>query len=358
LNGKATIPTGFALKNRSKTKNKTKGETTMKKLIALLLTLVMVIPMVACGGSTNDSASDSKADDTNKDIVIGMAMNTLDDYQTAWYAYLEKFANEAGVKIIMTNAEGKVDKQLADVESLIANNCDLILIRATDSAGIVSAFEACAEAGIPTIDSGFGSNYDDTLKIISSQIYLCNLQADYCLEWLEEHPDETLKCGYIWGAQGTSSTQERYDGWHDRLMENANGRAEILAEKVCNWSATETMAAVEDWVQAYPEMNCIVAMSDEMALAASNVLQAAGIGTDKCIVIGIDGSDAAQEALRAGTLNATVYTSKAADAKLTFEYAIRVANGEDLNGQTIDPGNEISALMVADNIDELLETLG
>lgn len=345
----------------------------MKKFLALLLAMVMVLALVACNGDQTPSTStpkDTKSNETppatetkgeekdDGDLLIGMSMNALDEYQTEWYGYLEEAANEAGIKILMTNAEGKVDKQLSDIESLIANNCDVIVIRASDSAGVVSGFEACAEAGIPTIDSGFGSDYEDTLKILSSQVFLCNLQADYCLDWLEQHPDETLKCGYIWGVQGVSSTQDRYNGWHDKLMENANGRAEILAEKVCNWSATETMAAVEDWVQAYPEMNCIVAMSDEMALAASNVLQAAGIGTDKCIVVGIDGSPAAQEALRAGTLSATVYTSKRADAALTFEYAVRVAKGEDLRGQTVDPGNEISALMTADNLDEILNTLG
>lgn len=345
----------------------------MKKFLALLLAMVMVLALVACNGNQTPSTTapkDTKSSETtpdtetkgeeksDSDLLIGMSMNALDEYQTEWYGYLEEAANKAGIKILMTNAEGKVDKQLSDIESLIANNCDVILIRATDSAGVVSGFEACAEAGIPTIDSGFGSDYEDTLKILSSQVFLCNLQADYCLQWLDQHPDETLKCGYIWGVQGVSSTQDRYDGWHDKLMENANGRAEVLAEKVCNWSATETMAAVEDWVQAYPEMNCIVAMSDEMALAASNVLQAAGIGLDKCIVVGIDGSPAAQEALRAGTLSATVYTSKRADAALTFEYAVRVAKGEDLRGQTVDPGNEISALMTAENLDEILNTLG
>lgn len=341
----------------------------MKKFIALLLAVVMVLALAACGTDPNPStpaSDDNKPDETtlteetktDDELLIGMSMNALDEYQTEWYGYLEEAAKAAGIKILMTNAEGKVDKQLADIESLIANNCDVILIRATDSAGVVSGFEACAEAGIPTIDSGFGSDYQDTLKILSSQVFLCNLQADYCLQWLEEHPDETLKCGYIWGVQGVSSTQDRYDGWHDKLMENAGGRAEVLAEKVCNWSATETMAAVEDWVQAYPEMNCIVAMSDEMALAASNVLQAAGIGLDECIVVGIDGSPAAQEALRAGTLSATVYTSKRADAALTFDYAVRVAKGEDLRGQTVDPGNEISALMTQDNVDEILNSLG
>ena len=349
----------------------------MKKLLALILALTMVFALASCsnGGdedttpdtpdNNEEQPDDSQQPDEGEEpagddvITLGMSMNAMDDYQTEWLELFEAYCQElGGIEVIDTNAEGKVDKQLTDIESLIALEPDVILIRASDSAGVVTGFEACAEAGIPTIDSGFGSDYQDTLKILSSQFFLTSLQAQYCIDWLEEHPDETLKVGYVWGAQGQSSTQERYDGWHDTLMDAMGDRVEILAEKVCNWSATETMTAVEDWVQAFPDMNCIVAQSDEMALAASNVLQAAGIGTDECIVIGIDGSEAAQEALRNGTLNATVYTSKKADAEITVDYAIRVANGEDFVGQTIDPGDEISALMTGDNIDEVLEALG
>ena len=342
----------------------------MKKLVTVLLASVMVLSLAACGASSAGSSSSaqsaapaasSAAESSSTDggkMKIGMSMNAMDEYQTEWYGYLEAYAKTKDAELIMTNAEGKVDKQLSDIESLIALKCDVILIRATDSAGVVSGFEACKEAGIPTIDSGFGSDYQDTLKILSSQYYLCSLQAEYCMDYLEKNPDVTLKCGYIWGVQGVSSTQQRYDGWHETLFNAYPERTKMLAEKVCNWSATETMAAVEDWVQAYPDMNCIVAMSDEMALAATNVLQAAGIGTDKCIVVGIDGSPAAQAALRNGTLNATVYTSKKADAELTVDYAIRVANGEALAGQTVDPGNEISGLMTAENIDEVLAKLG
>jgi len=360
----------------------------MKKLITILLVLAMAINLVACSkgnkettgtdketntqntGNVTETKNNDNTDNENakentdvKDkkedkIVIGVSMNALDEYQTEWYGYLEEYAKELGVELIMTNAEGKVDKQLADIESLIALNPDAILIRATDSSGVVAAFEACEAAGIPTLDSGFGSNYENTLKILSSQFYLCSLQAQYCIDWLKAHPDQTLKVGYVWGAQGVSAVQDRYNGWHDTLMEAMGDRVEILAEKVCNWSATETMAVVEDWVQAYPEMNCIVAMSDEMALAAVNVLQAANIGPDKCFVVGIDGSPAAQEAIRNGTLNATVYTSKKADARLTLEYAVRIAEGQDLRGVTIDPGNEISGLMTIDTIDELLGRLG
>jgi ABC-type sugar transport system substrate-binding protein len=114
------------------------------------------------------------------------------------------------------------------------------------------------------------------------------------------------------------------------------------------------MAAVEDWLQAFPEMNCIVAMSDEMAIAATNVLQAAKKSLGDCIVIGIDGSPNAQNCLQDGTLSATVYTSKKAEAKFTIDYAERIIKGEKLAGQTIDPGQMISALMVKDNVQQIL----
>lgn len=340
-----------------------------RRVLAIVLAGIMVFSLAACGGEEEEAKTPDTSEDTadaddgesqdedGEKLVFGMSMNAMDEYQTEWYGYLEEECEAKGIELIMTNAEGKVDKQIADVESLIELDPDVILIRATDSSGVVSAFEACAEAGIPTIDSGFGSDYTDTLKLIQSQFELTALQGDYCVEWLEEHPDETLKVGYLWGAQGQSSTQDRYDGWRDTVEEAAGDKLEILAEKVTNWDANTAMAAVEDWVQAFPEMNCIVAMSDELALAAVNVLQAAGISQDECFVLGIDGSPAGQEAVREGTLAGTVYTSKKADVKLTVEYAMEVAQGNEHKGETIDPGMEIVGFLTADTIDAELERL-
>ncbi|MDR0555184.1 MAG: sugar ABC transporter substrate-binding protein [Treponema sp.] len=288
--------------------------------------------------------------------VIAISMNALDEFQTEWWGYFKEYGESKGCRILMTNAEGKVDKQLQDVESLIQQRPDIIVIRVTDSDGAAPAFEACNAAGIPTIDSSFGVNYRDTFKLLSSQYALCALQAEYCITWLKSHPGEELRIGYLWGTQGVSAVTDRYLGWKETLFAAYPGRARILAEKVCNWSAVETMAAVEDWMQAFPQMNCIVAMSDEMALAATNVLQAAGKRLEDCIVVGIDGSPSAQKALKDGILSATVYTSKRAEARYTVDYAIRIINGEwdALRGTRVDPGYEIAALMTASNLREIL----
>jgi ABC-type sugar transport system substrate-binding protein len=311
--------------------------------------------MALCCAAVVSAGGGSASRGTGK--VIAISMNALDEYQTEWWGYLKEYGESKGYRIIMTNAEGKVDKQIQDVESLIQQRPDIIIIRATDSDGAVPAFEACNAAGIPTIDSAFGANYKNTFKLLSSQYTLCALQAEYCIDWLKAHPGENLRVGYLWGMQGVSAVTDRYLGWKETLLKAYPNRVEILAEKVCNWSAVETMAAVEDWMQAFPRMNCIIAMSDEMALAATNVLQAAGKSLKNCIVVGIDGSPNAQKALRDGILSATVYTSKRAEARYTIDYAARIINGEwtTLRGTLVDPGYEIAALMTAFNINEILE---
>lgn len=318
-----------------------------KTMVIAAVLLAAVAAAAPCGGRKDPGAGQSSK-------TIGLSLNALDEYQTEWFGYIEAEAKARGYQVVMLNAEGKVDKQISDVESLIQLKPAVIIIRATDSDGAVPAFEACDEAGIPTIDSGFGTNHDNTLKLLQSQYNLCSLQAQYCIDWLKANPGKKLKIGYIWGVQGISAVTDRYNGWKDPLFKAYPDRVEILAEKVCNWSATETMAAVEDWLQAFPDMNCIVAMSDEMAIAATNVLQAAKKNLNDCIVVGIDGSPNAQKSLRDGTLSATVYTSKKAEAKFTVDYAERIINGEKFAGQTIDPGQKISALMTKDTVQQIL----
>jgi ABC-type sugar transport system substrate-binding protein len=318
-----------------------------KKIIIASVLMVAAGAVASCGGKTDSGTGKTKK-------TIALSLNALDEYQSEWFGYVEEEARARGYEVVMANAEGKAEKQITDVESLIQLKPAIVIIRATDYSGAVPAFEACEAAGIPTIDSGFGTAYNNTLKLLQSQYNLCALQAQYCIDWLKANPDKKLKAGYIWGAQGISGTIDRYNGWKDTLFKAYPDRAEILAEKACNWSAIETMAAVEDWLQAFPGMNCIVAMSDEMAIAATNVLQAAGKTLEDCIVVGIDGSSNAQKSLREGTLNATVYISKKSEAKFTLDYAERIINGENFKGQTIDPGQKISALMIKENIDQIL----
>ena len=82
-------------------------------------------------------------------------------------------------------------------------------------------------------------------------------------------------------------------------------------------------------------MNCIIVASDEMALGCCNVLEAAGI-KDEVMVIGIDGSIAAQDSLKKGIMDATVYSSKRLSAIAFFDACDAILKeGKDLSGKEI-----------------------
>ncbi|EPX86282.1 ABC-type xylose transport system, periplasmic component [Rubellimicrobium thermophilum DSM 16684] len=57
----------------------------------------------------------------------------------------------AGAEYVSADAQSSSSKQLADVESLIAQDVDALIILAQDTAAIIPAVQAAADAGIPVI---------------------------------------------------------------------------------------------------------------------------------------------------------------------------------------------------------------
>lgn len=345
----------------------------MKKVFAIVLTLCMLALFTACGngdasstvaGSGASGEVSSVADSSaaggqdGQTITIGVALNALDEVQAEWWGAMQDHAAELGVELISTNAEGSIDKQLSDIDSLIIKQVDAIIVRATDTEGIVAAFEACAAAGIPTVDAGFNSNYEDTCKIIASQYTMGQLQANYLIDYLTGNPDETLTLGYVWGKQGLPGTTNRYNGfWETIEASDVAGRVDMVAEKVTDWSVDTAINTAEDWIQAYPEINCIVTQSDDLAIGVANARGAAGLELSSCIILGVNGSKNGIAAIQEGIMAGSSYLDLKLDSSITLDYAVKAANGEDLKGVTINPTDinpEAQVFITIDNYENYL----
>lgn len=349
----------------------------MKKWLALFLCGIMMLGVLsACAAPaaevsqpSDDPAATMEAtaapeaaeatEAPQKEITIGVSMNAMDNAQTMWYDYLQKGAEALGnVKLIMFDAESNVQKQITDVETLCTLAPDVIMIKAVDPVGSVPAFETCAEAGIPTMAVHFNVDYDKTLKLLLNQATAASRSADYLIKYLDDNPDATLKVGYIWGSKAMPATQARYNGWKEPLMAKYPDRVEILAEQDCNWDTTTAQNTMEDWLQAYPDMNCVVCQSDEMATGVINSLQAAQIGIDKCMVLGFNSSKEAIADIRAGVMTGSVlFVIYKDQIETTLDYAFRLVNGENLAGQIVDLAGD-AMFTTIDNVDEVEQLLG
>ena len=64
---------------------------------------------------------------------------------------------------------------------------------------------------------------------------------------------------------------------HDGFFENfKRDDVEVLAELSGNFEREEGMKIMQDWIQAYPQIDGVVSANDQMALGAIQALNAAG----------------------------------------------------------------------------------
>ncbi|MBU9743664.1 substrate-binding domain-containing protein [Lachnospiraceae bacterium ASD3451] len=353
----------------------------MKKYVGLLLAGILLgsVCLSGCGSGETDkealpAAEDDKGMQDAKDtgetdqagdakeakadsaqLLIGIACYSADEYQKSWLDTFEAAAESKGnIKVVSTNADANVEKQVSDVESLIAQNPDVIILRAVDADGLAASVDACVSAGIPVVASSYEVHNDKISAWVgANQKDNGIIQGEYLQGILDANPDMKMNLCYIWGGFGLTGTQERYDGLNDPFVNKlkADGRGELLAEKAGNWSASDAMALTEDWIQSFPDMNVIVCQNDEMAAGAANALKAANVDMEKFYLLGIDGSANGQQYIRDGLIDATIWTDLNDEISTNLDVAVKVAGGETYKEPVYLNSYK---LMTKDNIDELL----
>ena len=86
------------------------------------------------------------------------------------------------------------------------------------------------------------------------------------------------------------------------------------------------MTITEDWLQAYPAFDCIVAQNDDSALGAIEALKTAK-RLKGVVVVGIDGSDNALASVKAGEMSMTVFQDAKGQAKAVVDIAKKIRDG-------------------------------
>ncbi|WP_343250755.1 sugar ABC transporter substrate-binding protein [Diplocloster hominis] len=343
----------------------------MKKSMVLFLTAAMVLGLTACGG---EKAADSKAPDTEttktqtsdqdtagsggkeeaKDgkIVIGMAMNEEIDFINELQTALENYAkSDENIEIIFTNANSNAEKQLSDVDSLIAQSPDVIVLRVVDADAGAACVEAVKNAGIPCVvqDTAVNSDLYDC-RIVGDQSTVGKLIGGYMQEWLDADESRQISMGYINGAP-SEVIKKRETGIYEAVDQN---RVHTFASQISTgFSAEGAMTFAEDWLQSQPDMNCIACANDEMAAACIQALNAAGVNFDEFLVFGCDGGTIGQQYLKSGELKATVYQSVDKIAQAIIDVSKGITAGETYENKIYDP--DCYKLMTKDNMEELLK---
>lgn len=318
----------------------------MKKILVLVLALVLCL-------SVSAMAEEVKGD-VNGDGVfkVGFSeLNIADAWRICQVDSMTSTAEERGYNFIYTNAEYDTEKQVSDVEDLLAQSVDFLFIAPIDMSAIVPALSAAKEAGVPVIlldreaDGTWGEDWLTT--IIANYIQ----QGEMAAQWLVDNvgTETELKIVEITGTVGGSDVRDRAQGFRNIVDQYDN--MTIIASQAGDWSRTQTQEAIENIIQSTGgDFNVVYCHNDEMALGACLALKAAGMspGTD-VYVLAVDGQKEAVQAVIDGEINA-IATCSPRFGTAAFDALDTYLNGGTFEQYIINP----EILITKDNAEEQL----
>lgn len=302
----------------------------MKKAIVVILATVFLFSLVGCGAATIDTETDSAKSEAavtetasdvaevegyvwpSKDALhVGFSQADLaNSWRTAETDDMQAVAEERGYEITVTNAGGDTEQQLSDVESLLAQGCNVMVIVAIDADAIQPALDACKAAHVPVIMKARGSNGEpgvDYATFVASDFVWEGEQAG---GWIAAAADakglETVDVVVIQGIIGGTDVRDRGQGFTNAA--EAAGNFNIVAEQPANWSRSEAQEVVQNILQSTGgDIDAIYCMNDEMALGALLALQANNLKVGEDVyLVGVDGLLEAFDAIKDGNMSASV----------------------------------------------------
>src|SRR4051812_35397918 len=244
---------------------------------------------------------------------------------------MQDIAKSCGWNLVYTDAAGSAAKQVADVESMIAQKVDLIVLAPREEKPLIPAVMKAKKAGIPVIlvdrdvDQKLAAAGKDYVTFIGSDFVD---QGRRAAEWLVKATGGKGKIVELEGTTGSSPANNRKKGFDDYVAKHPG--LKVVASQSGDFARDKGRQVMQTLLQAHPDVTAVYAHNDEMAIGAIAAIKAAGKQPGKDItIVTIDGTKGGLEAIAAGELGASVQSSPFF-GPLACDVAQRYAKGETL----------------------------
>ena len=221
-----------------------------------------------------DEMQDTSAYVTDAPWTIGYAdaslsnsarvfVNNFTEWAASGYEQIEEVAR--------TDANDSPDKQVSDIEDLLVRGVDCLIVAATSEEAVNPAIEQAMADGIPVIIQERDVTTEDFVSHINILTYdIGTIQAEAAAEMLGGEGQVVL----LEGAAGTGPAEEARRGHEEVLAENPG--IEILATEYTGWSRDEGKTIMENWLQAYDQIDAVIADSGIQQQGAYEAVAEAG----------------------------------------------------------------------------------
>lgn len=259
-------------------------------------------------GCTLDKTGYPKVD--LKTAVVGFSQSEKEanPFRIAETQSIRDEAAKLGIandKLLVTNAQSDLNKQISDIKSMLDRGAQLLVVAPLNSDGLQPALDAAKAKKVPvvTIDRKVTSQpCTDYLTFIGSNFVE---QGKRAAQEMVRVTGGTGKVAILLGASGNNVTTDRTSGFKDELAKTAG--LSVVAEQTGEFDRSKGQAVMEQLIQSHPDITAVYAENDEMGVGAVNALKTAGKTPGKDVkVVSIDGTRNAVQLIADGSYNAVI----------------------------------------------------
>ncbi len=266
------------------------------------------------------------------DCKVGVAMYTLSaPYFAAQVAAAVDEAKKAGCDVSQSDGQNDMNKQISDVEDMVAKGVNLLILNPRDPEGLVAAADAATKAGVKVVV--MDSSINPKAHVIT-QVRSSNDQNGYLVgQWLAKKMEgKPIKMILLSGSQGNEVGRDRRLGVFKGLLEGQlvnEGHAgfQVLGQGWGSWAQEEGLKAAEDQLQAHPDANVILGENDSMVLGAIKALESSG-KKDVLVLAAADGQKEALALIKEGKYGATGLNDPDLVARTAVDIGVKALKGD------------------------------
>jgi ABC-type sugar transport system substrate-binding protein len=309
----------------------------LKMILVTVLSAALMWMIAACGSGNETGGKDTSNTSSNnaagnsggseKGFKIGFA---VPDQSHPLFVYildaLKKLIEEQGGELLVANAAGDVNKQINNIENLIASKVQVLIVCPQEPKGVESAIQKAKDAGIKTMLWG-----NDDLKNVdviqsASNKAIGIAIGEHVSKWINEKLGGKAEVGLIVSTV-TPGLAERSAAFEETIKKNSPNVKFVAKQEALPVADSQKVA--ENMLTANPNMQVIATVEDSQGLGAYEAVKAAGRAKGDFYINGIGATPEALAKIKeGGVFRATLDMESATMAQRLADTAVKMAKGE------------------------------
>jgi ABC-type sugar transport system substrate-binding protein len=305
-------------------RNKKREEKSMKRILVLFLALAMLVTLVAgCTPAATTTQATTKPVDKVTGKTVGFINAGPDDYYAQFGNAFKAIAETVGMKVTELNSDYSPEKELKNVQDLIASGVNAIAVITAGAAGSAESIAAANAAKVPIFfiagKPELKAGTDLTGHVTDNFVMMGYLIG----KWVAENYP-TAQCVNIPGFLGQGPAEGEIVGFN-MALEEAKMKPAILT-KSSEWQRTLAIPIAQDLIASGQKFDVLFACNEETYFGVKQVF--GELGVKGKILVSNNGKDDVWPDLVSGALAATVPNPPSLNADLCIQQIMRYLNGE------------------------------